>query len=208
MELIDLLPAVQRIREVNLDAASRAATYLRTYPDIIATATAAGEPDLSRLHRVALMAYGWMPRVLRLNPEHLSSAVLVLKRAQVATADNWTMVPVEDLANCLNSVVGASKVLHFTNPQVFPIWDSGVERFRQRTEVSQYHMRQPQNYVNYAREVHVIAQAREFESFFNDVSEALQARLKALRITPYRVTKVRAIEAAAFELSDDHTDAD
>ena len=69
-------------------------------------------------------------------------------------------------------------------------------------------MRQPQNYVNYAREVHAIAQAREFQAFFSDVSEAFQARLKALRIAPYQVTKVRAIEASAFELSDDLTDAD
>jgi len=111
------------------------------------------------------------------------------------------MVPVRDLANCLYSVVGASKVLHFTNPQVFPIWDSGVERFRQRGEVSQYHMSQPQNYVSYAHEIHVIAQAREFEAFFSAVSEAFQARFKALGIAPYQVTKVRAIEAAAFELS-------
>ena len=107
MELIDLSPAIQRIREGTPDA--RAATYLRTYPDIIAAGTAPGQPDLSRFHRVALMAYGWMPRILRLNRDHISSAILVLGSAQVATADNWSTVPIGDLVKCLNSVVELRK---------------------------------------------------------------------------------------------------
>lgn len=130
MELIDLSPAIQRIREGTPDA--RAATYLRTYPDIIAAGTAPGQPDLSRFHRVALMAYGWMPRILRLNRDHISSAILVLGSAQVATADNWSTVPIGDLVKCLNSVVGASKVLHFTNPQVFRFGTGGSSTFDRR----------------------------------------------------------------------------
>jgi hypothetical protein len=179
MELKDLWPAVPRIREVPTEGvASRAATYLRTYPDIIATGAAVGEPDQSRLHRVALMAYGWMPRILRIDPKYTSGAVQALRDAQVATIDNWAMVAIGNLVNCLNSVVGASKVLHFTNPQVFPIWDNRIESFRQGPKVSQYHMSQPENYVSYTREIHAIAQAREFQAFFSDVSEAFQARLK------------------------------
>lgn len=69
-------------------------------------------------------------------------------------------------------------------------------------------MSQPQNYVSYARAIHAIAQDCEFEAFFSAVSEAFQARLKTLRIAPYQVTKVRAIEAAAFELSDDEAEPD
>jgi hypothetical protein len=202
MELRDLLPAVEHIRECVLRGGSRAASYLRTYPDIITLGTAAGQPDLSRLHRVALMAYGWMPRVLRLDPDYIESAVLTLRSAQVATADDWSTVPIGDLALCLNSVVGASKVLHFTNPQMFPIWDRKVERFRQGTD-SQHHMNQGRNYLNYAHEIHAIARAPEFEAFFTAFSEAFRARLEALGIVPYQLTAVRAIETAAFELADD-----
>jgi len=148
------------------------------------------------------MAYGWMPRVLRLDPDYIESAVLTLRSAQVATADDWSTVPVGDLALCLNSVVGASKVLHFTNPQTFPIWDRKVERFRQGTD-NQHHMNQVRNYLNYAHEIHAIARAPEFEAFFTAFSEVFRARLEALGIVPYQLTAVRAIEAAAFELADD-----
>lgn len=207
MELRDILPAVDAIANTRIDdefRRSRAATYLRTYPDIITLGTAADQPDpdLSRLHRIALMAYGWMPRVLCLDPEYIPSAVLALEKAQVATADNWDTVPVCDLVRCLRSTVAASKVLHFTNPQVFPIWDRKVERFRRRAEIYQYQMNQL-NYEGYVREIHAIKQDPEFEAFFNEFSEVFGLRLEHLGIVPYELTAVRAIEAAAFELADD-----
>lgn len=204
MKLKDLLPAVELIRNRAPDHGSRAASYLRTYPDMVQLGTAPGNIDVSRLYRLALMTYGWMPRVLRLNPDYIPNAVLVLTRAQVATQQNWsTTAVITNVANCLYSLVGASKVLHFVNPNIFPIWDSKIEKYRQRKSLVYNHMAQLQNYESYVSEVHAITHEHEFNDFFTAANEALGVRLAALDIPRYKLTDIRAIEAAAFELASD-----
>jgi hypothetical protein len=117
------------------------------------------------------MAYGWMPRVVRIDPQHTPSALAALLPAQTATPATMRGTRVADIAACLHSVVGASKVLHFVNDAVFPIWDSNIETFRLGGKPPHNH----------------------------------NARLAALRIGPYPISEVRAIEAAALELARDST---
>jgi len=101
----------------------------------------------------------------------------------------------------MRSVVGASKVLHFTNPTVFPIWDSNIERFRLQGEPPYNHMNDVQNYLTYATDVHTIRREDNFQAFYTEFKTALSARLTAHDIMLYAVSEVRAIEAAAFELA-------
>jgi hypothetical protein len=62
-------------------------------------------------------------------------------------------------------------------------------------------MDQVKNYTAYASEVHAIRQASMFPRFYRDFGQAFQDRLRRLHIAPYRVTEVRCIEAAMFELA-------
>ncbi|SRR5579875_719997 len=143
-----------------------------------------------------------MPRIVRLDPHHLASAVDAVRAAQGATDANWNEIPIEGIAECLSSVVGASKLLHFANPKVFPIWDSKAERFRLCANPSQYHMGQVRNYKAYASEVHRIRQTHGFAEFYAGFNQAFAERLNRLTISPYRLTEVRAVESAMFELSE------
>jgi hypothetical protein len=145
-----------------------------------------------------------MPRILRLDPSHLDDAVAALREAMKASKVN--QVRIDKVAACLRSVVGASKLLHFANPELFPIWDENVERFRLSTDPSQYHMAQVRNYTIYASEVHEIRQASGFSEFYTAFNEALKERLTRLEIGSYRVTEVRSVESAAFELSGNGND--
>jgi hypothetical protein len=93
--------------------------------------------------------------------------------------------------------VGASKLLHFANPALFPIWDSNIEAFRAKpgsdvTSVPQY--------MDYVAEVHGIRAEPGFPAFYSAFCAAYSARLTANGITAYSIGHVRAIEAAAFEL--------
>jgi hypothetical protein len=144
-----------------------------------------------------------MPRVLRLDSEHLDKAIDALQQARATHQDALDFELVDHVAACLRSVVGASKLLHFANPEVFPIWDKNVERFRRGTNPSQLHMQQTKNYALYAQQVHETRQARTFYKFYDEFIQAYQERLKRLYIDSYRLTPVRAIEAAAFELAGD-----
>ena len=143
-----------------------------------------------------------MPRIVRIDPQHTANAISAVTQAQTATDTTFRAVPVATVADCLRSVVGASKVLHFVNDAVFPIWDSKIETFRQNnTKPTQKHMKQVPRYLDYVAEVHGIRQDPGFRTFFSQFVAALDARLVALNIVRYKISEVRAIEAAAFELA-------
>ncbi len=201
MNLNDIQPVIGIINDQPMLHDLRAITYLATYPSICALGNIAGPIDMQRFHQFAAMVYGWMPRILRLNPQHTHDALNALVQAQAATAATLAGVPIVHIANCMHSVVGASKVLHFNNPEVFPIWDSNIERFRLHQEPPHNHMNNVQNYLDYAQEVHNIRQENDFQNFYAQFNAVLHVRLAAHGIPPYIVSEVRAIEAAAFELA-------
>lgn len=82
------------------------------------------------------IVYAWMPQILRLAKwrqynfgQVQEQAVLVLLNdvLRVRTPKRLTAMDMSLLFRfCCNSVPAASKLLHFLNPHVFPIWDSNV----------------------------------------------------------------------------------
>jgi hypothetical protein len=206
MDLNRLIPAVQSVRTSARPQGHRAVTYLRTYPALLAIASCSGVDDSTKFLQLATVAYGWMPRILRLDPNHLEFAIAVLREAREATDTNWTEVRIDHVVECLRSVVGASKLLHFANPKLFPIWDRKVERFRLFAKPSQHHMGQQRNYTAYVSEVHEIRRASGFSDFYKGFNQAFELRLNRLDISPYRLTEVRSIESAAFELAGNEND--
>lgn len=201
MTLADLLPAVAEIAAHPVIHDLRRITYLLTYPSILAVGKTAGPLTPEKFNQLAAMAYGWMPRIVRIDQQHIPSALEALAVAQTATATTIHTTNIADIAACIRSVVGASKLLHFVNNTVFPIWDSNIEGFRLGGEPPYNHMGQVDNYFSYADEVHTILNDPEFPMFFTDIVDVLNARLSALRIGPYPISPVRAVETAAFELA-------
>ncbi len=201
MELGDILPAIGHVHESTPGHGSRAATYLRTYPAILATAAVEGVDASIKFSQLATMAYGWMPRVLRLDSDHLPDSIEALQLAQNSTEVTWTRVPINDIAQSLHSVVGASKLLHFAMPHLFPIWDKKVESFRLGQEPMQFHMTRAENYTAFVEEVHDIRRDARFVDFHEEFNQAFIGRLVRLRIDPYHLSEVRAVELAVFELA-------
>jgi hypothetical protein len=201
MTLTDLQPVIAQIAGQPLIHDLRSITYLSTYPSIRALGTAPGPIGFDRFHQLAAMAYGWMPRVVRIDRMQSSQALAALVTAQTATAATLRSIPIADIAACLRSLVGASKVLHFVNDSVFPIWDSNIEAFRLRGPPPHNHMKNVNNYFAYVDEVHAIRRDVGFPTFLARFSGALNTRLTALGIAHYSISEVRVIEAAAFELA-------
>lgn len=202
MKLADILPAITKINSSPKLSDPRAITYLATYPSILKFSAAPGSITVDRFNQLAVLAYGWMPRVVRINPGYVAKAISALNVAVAAKAiGDLSATSLQDIEHCLNSVVGASKILHFVNNEIFPIWDSNVEGFRMSRSASTYHMRCVTNYFSYACEVHSIRSEPGFNTFFANFSVAMNSRLATLGITAYKISEVRAIEAAAFELA-------
>ena len=85
---------------------------------------------LTRHHLVigASFTYAWMPTILDFRSTEFDRGVAVLRRARrngaVSEADLQCLAEIVN-----NSVVGASKLLHFVAPDAFAIWDSRVASY-------------------------------------------------------------------------------
>ena len=76
----------------------------------------------------ANFTYGWMPTILNFKSDEFISAVSILNKARGSEKiSNEELMTLKKLVN--NSLVGASKLLHFVNPNVYAIWDSRVCNF-------------------------------------------------------------------------------
>jgi hypothetical protein len=204
MNLADINPAVALILNNPVVTELRSVMYLATYPTIVQAAAIPGLADDERLQQVALMSYAWMPRILRLDPIHRLLAAQAVGRTRTYNSAVHTPSPfgggvVQDIASCLHSVVGASKVLHFLLPDVFPIWDSNIERFRGAGT----NLDSVSAYLTYVDEVHAIINNPAFPAFRYAFDLAYHRRLAASGIPAYPnpISPVRAVEAAAFELA-------
>ena len=82
------------------------------------------------------MVYSWMPTILNFNFEqgridHATNSLKEIKK--LVNNKPFDFNRFEPLLNPIvtvinNSIVGVSKFLHFSYPEIFPIWDSRVER--------------------------------------------------------------------------------
>jgi hypothetical protein len=212
MDLARLQCAIEKLRAYAPDSQLRAHTYLRTYPALLDLAGTDAFDPVTRFVQVASAAYGWMPRVLRLTSKSdvLAEAVRAMQDARQATSLRDTESLALAISACVHSLVGASKILHFANPEVFPIWDRNVEGFRRGCQPSQYDMTQPKHYLSYVQEVHALRQVPEFPAFQQSFNKQFSARLESIGITPYSrsLTGVRCIELAMFLLSHLPTDTE
>lgn len=204
MKLPELAAAAQRLRTPPRPSNLRTTACLATYPWLLATARDLGSDPWAWFCRVAVMTYGWMPRVLRLDLQHARAAAQALHAAREATPATMRQLDIAPIASSVRSVVGASKMLHFVNPQVYPIWDSRIEAMRLGGAAGMAHMGIADHYWRYCDDVHRLRGEAGFRDFHAQMQAALDARLRREGLPAYAITEVRAIELAASELSADH----
>ena len=124
MRKITIHEVLRAERDMILD---RRDTYLVSYPHFVRFFQ-----DLKRIteHDVVVgtnMVYGWMPTALDWKARSFAEVAALLNRAKAGHGlSAQELKHVKGLVN--NSVVGASKLLHFVNPRLYPIWDSRICR--------------------------------------------------------------------------------
>ena len=136
---------------------------------------------------IAHMAYGWMPTILKkyeIENNALKHIYDARKVASFNEAKNligrFTVSPIN------NSIVGLSKVLHFVNPEYFPIWDKRVAR---HFEIYyHYKINRFENYIEY---IDFIGSTNEHKST-NSLRGLINKNFN------YDVTKTRASELILF----------
>jgi hypothetical protein len=171
-------------------------TYIRSYPALIEHFRESHQ-KLSPATLTVLMhtVYAWMPTTLHIHAddETLRQACWILHQAKYRILD---LKELATLASCTNnSMVGASKLLHFHNPGLFPIWDSKVYRFMNKGGSEEaphaYRVNNCRRYLEY--------QVQVLEATMDERTTRLVRHVSAL--CGYRVTPVRAIEMVMFLIS-------
>jgi hypothetical protein len=139
----------------------------------------------------AHIAYGWMPTVLDLNPDKLPVGLQRGAELLTEAKTNGRLVDadIELLAKLVNnSLVGASKLLHFTAPDAFAIWDSKIYSFVFEEAAHNYRVNRLGKYREYMSKLEQIKRQPGFEAFHKSVRSKVG----------YEVGSFRAIELIMF----------
>lgn len=171
----------------------RADPYIRSYPHLVRFFQGRTTITESDVVCGAHMVYGWMPTILELHPDpeklDLQRAAEVLTRARV---EEQMDLEVLNGLGCLinNSIVGASKLLHFVAPNHFAIWDSKVYSFvhGSKSRPHNYRVNSAEEYLTYLGRLRDLSKASRFGAFHASVQKKLG----------YDVSPLRSLELVMF----------
>lgn len=166
-------------------------SYIISYPHLLSYFASKQQLAAEDVVRGAHMAYGWMPTVLALYPGppniDLSTGAQLLNTAK--SSGDLSDTEIEKLAHLINnSLVGASKLLHFVSPSCFPIWDSKIYSYIFREKPHNYRLSQVSKYRQYMNQLNQLRKDSRFNSFHASVNKKVG----------YKVTEIRAIELVMF----------
>ena len=169
-------------------------SYILSYPHLIQYFKSKTEFGTTDFVCGAHMVYGWMPTILELYPDPrgfgLADAAALLTK--VRHSGSLLDKELESLAAITNnSLVGASKLLHFVAPDRFAIWDSKIYAFVFRERPQNYRVRQISNYRTYLGVLSKYQSDPRFPAFHAAVNKKIG----------YPVSALRAIEIVMFQHS-------
>lgn len=169
--------------------------YLFSYKHFVAYFNSLNVIDEQAFFIGANFTYGWMPTILKhkINNKtdpmsYLQNTIGLLNDAkngrQLVKADFEYIKPVIN-----NSIVGTSKLLHFINPSLYPIWDSKICSFFTGKKTPSY-----ANNVDRYLAYKCICEKLEQDVGIEDIHEAINELLGVLG----PVSRMRAIEMVFF----------
>ena len=185
------------VLQLDLELDKESKSYVTNYP-LLVNALKDKKMDAKGFALAAHMVYGWMPTVLTLIPSmpkcDFSVEVEVLERAR----EGGQLSPIDFriLAEAVNkSIIGASKLLHFVNPDRYAIWDTKVYAFLIHGKVAEPVVRPAHSTVNsierfiqYQTDLALFTKRDEFFAVHQRVNEQLK----------YKVSPMRAAELLMF----------
>jgi len=172
----------------------QSSSYIASYPHLVSYLQSLTTITSADVVRASHMVYGWMPTILDLyhgkDIATLDEAADMLEQAK--SGHHLTKENLEKLSGLVNnSMVGASKLLHFASPTNYAIWDSRIYFYLYGKKPHHYQVNDPVLYIKYLDALSEISKKNEFEVFH----EKINAKLG------YVVTAFRAIELVMFQNS-------
>ena len=166
-------------------------SYLLSYPYLVQHFRRMSVVDQEALVVGAHAVYGWMPTVLEFKGKSVSEALTDTASLLNAVKHGTRLDEQQlDLAKSLinNSVGGLSKLLHFINPDLYPMWDSNVYRFIVGERGHPYQINNVGAYLSYVGNCDELIR----HQVFGEVHRSVEAAVR------YPVSAYRAAELVMF----------
>ena len=168
--------------------------YLKSYPNLLnASKSLLENLKEDSILPISHLAYAWMTTILTYNKENLDIEVFEKTICSATSVKNqYDAIELLDVlpetSPINNSWIGLSKVLHFINPDLFPIWDSRVAACFEKFNAQGYNKKNI--YMNYC---HFIFQYLDFKK----VQSVKSIHEKKAN---YSISSIRALEFLLFSL--------
>ena len=166
----------------------RLESYLKAYPKICRFFSNIQPFTENDFIACAHLVYGWMPTTLKLHGNSCTfknMAELLNKARSDANLDKKDLGAMKKCIN--NSIVGTSKLLHFTNPEKFPIYDSKTYFFWKPLN-SKHQINSVTNYLEYKEDLMRCINDKRYKPVHE----------KTEQFIGYEVEAMRAAELAMF----------
>ena len=168
-------------------------SYIKSYPHLLAFF----DENLlieKTLIQGAHLIYGWMPKPLNICKSDIPIQKVITSIISLGKDKNMDFYDLENVKLFMNnSLVGASKLLHFIYPEKFPIWDSKICGKIVAGNVA-YQVEQLHNYIEYKW---TLGELKNHPSCLNFI---IQFENKF----HYRISKLRAAELIIFTSYNNH----
>lgn len=146
--------------------------------------------DLDKIALIGLahMAYGWMPTMIRHIRSDFNLAVWK-KKIEKGSLEKDFLEEVMALTN--DSIVGTSKLLHFLNPEMYPIYDSKV--YTSVTNEDKHNLSKDiDNFVEYSERL------RDFAKYNKSDIAIIRKILVEKDYIPQDSSDIRVLEACLY----------
>jgi hypothetical protein len=141
--------------------------------------------DETTLIALAHMAYGWMPTMLK-KTEIRKDYLEILRRINAGENTIDLYRKLSSITN--NSIVGASKLLHFINPEKYGIFDSRV--YKSITRCKTTDANNGKKYVIYISKVRELIEQNEHHQLKEIKNELIKKNYLEKEHTPFRTIEV------------------
>jgi len=169
----------------------QANSYILSYPYILSFFADKQIITSSEIVIGSHVVYGWMPTILELDMNatkgiSLDEVATLLTLAKTTILSREQLMAVKGMVN--NSIVGASKLLHFVAPENYPIWDSRVYEFIHNKKGHAYQVNNVDSFLTYQKELFMLTTHPRFPEFQSSVNSKVG----------YPVSGLRALELMMF----------
>jgi hypothetical protein len=157
-------------------------TYLMSYPHFIEYFNNIRTITFHELTIGINFTYGWMPTIFDYRSNQFTDVIEIVNRLKNGTTPSDNELKI--LRNHFNnSLVGTSKLMHFINPDIMPIWDSRVYKYLTNETPHGYRVDNVENFNQYVEFCNTLILDQRFAIAKLNIENIVGYEMSPMRIT-------------------------